>query len=125
MAWPEVLDELDAARASAFASADPALLAGVYAADAPGLAADRALVEQLAAAGQTASGVRHEVRGVEVLEESDDAARLRVVDVLAAYEVRDAGGPVVSRAPARGEATYVVELVRTGDGWRLVQVTPA
>lgn len=124
VAWPSVLDGLDAVRAEAFASADPARLDDVYAPGAPGLAADRALVEQLAAAGHTASGVRHEVREVEELEVGADSARLRVVDVLAAYEVRDAGGAVVSRTPARGEAAYEVELSRTDAGWRLVQVTP-
>jgi hypothetical protein len=45
--------------------------------------------------------------------------------VLAAYEVRDPAGAVVSRTPARGEAPYVVDLVRTPSGWRLVQVVPA
>jgi hypothetical protein len=105
--WPEVLDGLDAARAEAFATADPAALDAVYAPGSPTLAADRVLVEQLAAAGQTAVGVRHEVRDVEVIEEDDDTARLLVVDVLAGYEVRDAAGAVVSSTPARGEAGYV------------------
>jgi hypothetical protein len=123
--WPELLDQLDAARAEAFAAADAARLDAVYAPDSPGLLADRALVEQLAAAGRTATGVRHEVREVEQSDAGADAARLRVIDVLSAYEVRDAAGAVVTRTPARGEAAYVVELARTPDGWRLVQVTPA
>jgi hypothetical protein len=123
--WPTLLDGLDAARAEAFAAADPGLLDAVYVQGAAGLDADRALVEQLAAQGQTADGVRHEVREVEQLELDGDRARLRLVDVLAAYEVRDAAGEVVSRTPSRGEAAYVVELARTADGWRLVQVVPA
>jgi eukaryotic-like serine/threonine-protein kinase len=123
--WAALLDGLDARRAEAFATADAALLDDVYAPDAPGLAADRALVEQLVAAGQTASGVRHEVRGVEELEAGPDRARLRVVDVLGAYELRDGGGAVVAATPARGESAYLVELARTDAGWRLAGVTPA
>jgi hypothetical protein len=96
----------------------------VYAPGSPGLAADRALVEQLAAAGQTAQGVRHEVRSVEQVDVRADTARLRVVDVLAGYEVRDAAGDVVTRTAARAETPYLVELARTADGWRLVQVRP-
>jgi hypothetical protein len=120
-----LLEGLDGARASAFEKADVAALAAVYAPGSAGLAADTRLVEQLAAQGQTAHGLRHTVRSVEVIEDSPDRARLKVVDVLAAYEVRDRSGAVVSTAPARGEAPYVVEMTRTPVGWRLVQVTPA
>ena len=123
--WAALLDGLDGARAAAFAAADPEALAAVYAPGSAGLAADRRLVEQLAAAGQSAHGLRHSVRSVDVLEASADRARLRVVDVLAAYEVRDAAGAVVRRSPSRGEAPYAVDLVRTAAGWRLVQVVPA
>lgn len=122
--WPAVLDELDTARAQAFATADPAALAAVYAPGAPALAADRALVEQLAAAGQRAEGVRHAVREVEPLEVGERRARLRVVDALAGYSVRDAAGAVVTRTAERGPRPFVVELARTADGWRLVQLTP-
>ena len=122
--WPVLLDELDAARAEAFAAGDVAGLAQVWAPDSAGLAGDTALLDGLVAQGRTAQGLRHEVRSVEVLDSGDDAARLRVVDVLAAYEVRDAAAAVVSRAAERGEAAYSVELARTPDGWRLVQVVP-
>ena len=50
--------------------------------------------------------------------------RLRVVDTLNAYEIRDASGAVVSRAAARGERAFQVELTRAPDGWRLVEVRP-
>jgi hypothetical protein len=96
----------------------------VWAPGSPGLAADEELVRALADAGQTAVGVRHEVVGIEELSREQDRARLRVVDVLGAYEVRDAAGRVVRRVPSRGEAAYEAELVRTPDGWRLVQVMP-
>jgi hypothetical protein len=122
--WASVLDGLDDARAEAFAAGDLRALDRVYAAGAPGLASDTALLQPLAAQRQTAHGLRHEVRWVDVLGESASAASLRVVDVLAAYEVRDAAGAVLSRAPARGEQPFLVELTRTAEGWRLVQVRP-
>ena len=123
--WPVLLDQLDAGRAAAFAAGDVAGLARVWAPGSAGLTGDTVLLEELVAKGRTASGLRHEVRALEVLDSRADAARLRVVDVLAAYEVRDAAGAVVSRAAERGEAAYSVELVRTTSGWRLVQVVPA
>jgi hypothetical protein len=122
--WPAVLDALDEARERAFASGEPGLLAQAYAPGSPGLAADTALLEQLTSAGRTAHGVRHEVRSVDEREVGIDRVRLRVVDVLAGYEVRAADGSVVSRTPARGEAPYDVELARTSEGWRLVEVRP-
>jgi eukaryotic-like serine/threonine-protein kinase len=120
--WGDLLDGLDAERAQAFATADAARLEAVYAPAAPGLAADLVLVGRLAGAGRTARGVRHDVRSVEPLEVDDDRARLRVVDVLAAYDVRDAGGAVAEAVPARAEAAHLVDLARTPQGWRLVQV---
>jgi len=122
--WAPVLDELDAARAEAFAAGDVAALGRVYAPGSPGLASDTALLQSLVDQRQTAHGLRHEVRSVEVLSAQGSSARLRVLDVLNAYEVRDAAGAVVSRAPARGEQPFLVELVRAGDGWRLVEVRP-
>jgi hypothetical protein len=122
--WAAVLEELDAVRARAFASGDLGLLAQVYAPGAAGLAADTSLLQELTSAGRTASGVRHQVRSVEEREIGTDRVRLRVVDVLAGYEVRAADGGVVTRTPARGEAPYDVELARTSDGWRLVEVRP-
>lgn len=123
--WSEVLDELDAARAQAFADGDAGALTGVYAPGSPGLAADRALVSAVVEAGQTARGVRHTVRSVQEQERTDATARLRVVDVLDAYELVDSAGAMVGRVPSRGDAPYLVELTRTPDGWRLVQVQPA
>ena len=122
--WVRLLDGLDASRSAAFQRADVAGLAAVYVPASDGMRSDAALVEQLAVAGRTAHGVRHTVRSVDVLAATDRGARLEVVDVLAPYEVRDGTGEVVSRAPARGEATYVVELTRTAEGWRLLSVTP-
>ena len=123
--WTPVLEELFAARAQAFAAADEAALAAAYAPSAPGGAADAQLVRSLAAAGRTAEGVRHHVAAVDVVSADTDRAELRVVDTLAPYDVRDADGTVVARRPGRGEAVQVVRLVRTGAGWRLLDVQPA
>ena len=122
--WAAVLDGLDAARAEAFAAGDPALLAEVYAPGSPGLASDTALLQDLRGRGQTAHGLRHEVRSVEVLAVAGDTARLRVVDVLASYEIRDAAGDPAGQGAPRGEQELDVELVRTPAGWRLVSITP-
>jgi hypothetical protein len=122
--WTPVLDELFAARARAFAAADEAALAGVYAPSAPGGAADARLVRALAAADRTAEGVRHRVSAVDVVSVDAERAVLRVVDRLEAYDVRDAGGAVVVRQPGRAEAVQRVHLVRTDAGWRLVEVRP-
>ena len=122
--WDAVLEGLDGARASAFAAADLALLREVWVPGSAGLVSDTALLKDLLDRGQTAHGLRHEVRSVEVLEVAGDSARLRVVDVLAAYEIRDAAGDVVSDAAGRGERPFLVELSRTPAGWRLADVTP-
>jgi hypothetical protein len=123
--WAAVLDRLDAARAAVLATADAAGLSEVYAEGSPALAADRAAVGRLVAAGQTARGVRHAVRRVTQTAYDGRTARLRVVDVLAAYDVLDGSGRSVQHSPPRGEASYVVTLVRTPAGWRLQQVVPA
>lgn len=123
--WTALLERLDGARAGAFAAGDLTVLREVWAPGSAGLASDTALLQDLLDRGQTAHGLRHEVRSVEVLEVAGDSARLRVVDVLAAYEIRDAAGEVVDRAAARGERSFLVELARTPAGWRLADVTPS
>ena len=123
--WAAVLDDLLAARARAFATADEAALAAVYAPSAPAGAADAGLVRALAAVGHTAEGVRHRVSAVDVVTVTADGAELQVVDRLQPYDVRDASGAVVARRPGRGEAVQRVRLVRTAAGWRLADVRPA
>jgi hypothetical protein len=124
-AWPAVLDELDRARADAFAAADATKLTSVYATGSPLLAADRRAVAALVAADRRARGVRHAFRRAVVTSADDRTVVLRVVDVLAAYEVVDASGRVVTRTAPRAEAAFVVRLVRTPSGWRLAEVRPA
>ncbi len=122
--WVEVLDGLDAARARAFASADPAGLLAVWAPGTPGLRADTATLEGLAARGESAHGLRHAVQGVDPVA-GEGPARLEVVDVLAGHEIRDSSGVVVQRVAERGPTRWVVDLTKTPAGWRLTSVTPA
>ena len=123
--WARVLDRLDAARARAFAAADASQLACVYAADSPLLAADRAAIARLAASGQRARGVRHAVRSAAATSYDASTATLRVVDVLAGYEVVDTSGRVLQRTGPRAAVTFVVTLRRTPAGWLLHSVLPA
>jgi serine/threonine protein kinase len=123
--WRSVLDALDRARAGAFAAGDAAPLAAVYAPGSPLLAADRNAISRLTAAGQQARGVRHTIRDVAVSSHDDSVAVLRVVDELAACEVVDASGRVVSRTVPRAATAYVVRLVNTRAGWRLAAITRA
>jgi hypothetical protein len=123
--WRSIVGSLDSARADAFAAGDPAALAAVYAPGSPLLAADRDAIGRLGAAGQRARGVRHRIRSLAVVSHDAHVVVLRVVDELAAYEVVDAGGRVVSRTTPRGAASFVVRIVNTPAGWRLQDVTPA
>jgi hypothetical protein len=50
--------------------------------------------------------------------------RLRVVDQLAGYELRDRDGTVVERVPGRAEAPYAVTLVDGPGGVRISSVEP-
>ena len=122
--WAAVLDGLNAVRAQAFASGDADVLRRVYVPGSDGLVADLRLLGQLSASGRTAAGVRHVLGEVEVLTAGADRTRLRMVDTLPAYDVRDAEGAVVARAAGRGERSQVVELALTPGGWRLVSLTP-
>jgi hypothetical protein len=121
--WGAVLRTLDAARCDAFAQAEPALLVGVYAAGSPLLAADRAVLQGLAAQRRTAVGVAHEVRAVTPVRIGPDRAELRVAEVLGAYDVLDGAGRVVSAHPAGREVTHTVLLVSIAGGWRVSQVS--
>ena len=131
--WPGVLTELDAARAAAYAAGDPAALTAVWAPSSPGLAADTEILHALAAKDQVVRGLRHTLRSVDVvsvgsvgpasLVGSDQAVRLQVVDVLAAHEIRDRGGPVVRTVPARSSASWELVMRPTQAGWRIETVT--
>jgi hypothetical protein len=123
--WQTILDALDRARSDAYATSDVGRLVAVYAPASPMLAADRSSIAGLAAHGQTARGVRHTLRTVAVVSEDGHTAVLRTVDVLRPYDVVDRSGNLVQRTASRGDASFVVRLVRTSTGWRLMQVTAA
>ncbi|MDT7549421.1 MAG: eukaryotic-like serine/threonine-protein kinase [Actinomycetota bacterium] len=123
--WATVLDALDAQRAAAFSAADAGVLTRIYAPTSRLLAADKAAIAGLRAAGQSARGVRHTVRSITTTSYDGRSVVLRVVDVLAPYDVVDRTGKVVQRTAPRGEKAFSVSLVRTAQGWRLLQVLPA
>jgi hypothetical protein len=121
--WSVVLTGLDRSRSLAFAEADPARLDGVYAKSSPALTRDRALLARLRAAGQRATGVELVPTSLKVVGRSDRRVVLRVVDVMAAYElVRADDGATASTRPGRGPATWTVTLVREGSAWRMYDV---
>lgn len=132
--WPAVLTELDAARAAAYASGDPAALTAVWAPGSPGLAADSEILRTLADQDQVVRGLRHTLRSVDVVAAgdvgptgspvaSDGTVRLRVVDVLAGHEIRDRAGTVVRAVPARSSASWQLLMRSTPAGWRIETVT--
>lgn len=123
--WRAILDRLDARRAASFERGDATGLLKVYTPGSPLLAADRAALARLRAAGQTARGVRHTIRSVTASSYDSRSAMMRVVDVLAAYDVVDASGRRVQRAGPRPATAFAVTLMRTSQGWRLQQLVPA
>jgi hypothetical protein len=123
--WATVLDGLDTQRAAAFSAADDDVLMRVYAPASPLLAADQAAIARLRASGQAARGVRHTIRSLTTTSYDGRSVVLRVVDVLAPYDVVDRSGRVLQRTAPRGEKAFLVTLLRTAQGWRLLQVMPA
>jgi hypothetical protein len=122
--WRAVLEALDAARAEAFRTGDPARLATVWRPDSAALEADTAALTRLVGEGHRATGLRHQIRSVEVVDADGEGAVLRVVDVLAEHQVRDGTGAVVRQIGPRPETTWRVELSRSPNGWWLSSVTP-
>lgn len=134
-AWPvrldppvdarQVVDGVDAARAAAFAAAQPRGLLAVYAPGSPQQVPDAAAVSALARLRRTAVGVRHEVRSVRVRGHSRDRLDLDVVESLRAYEIQDVSGAVIARAAAGPELHVEMLLRRVAAGWRVEQVRAA
>ncbi len=117
-----VLDGLDADRAAAFAAADPARLAAVYRPDSPARAADARTLRQVAAAGLTVQGVRHDVRALHVLRDDGDRAVLEVTESLRPHVVVRGTRPM-ARSPAGTPRRYRLELDATPTGWRIRELT--
>ncbi len=117
----DVVRRLDRTRERAFATGDVQLLREVAAPGSAALRTDTAQLAALAQQGRTATGLRHEVVRVEVLDAGPESARLRVVDALPAYQVRR-GPAVVADVPGRDRTVHVMTLVKSDAGWRLSEV---
>jgi hypothetical protein len=120
-----VLGRLDDRRDGAFAAGDRALLDQVYVAGSAPLAADRASLAAMLAAGVHASGLALTVRRIDVVAATATSVRLRVADELGPYALVARDGSTVQRLPARPLTTWAISLVRSrgGDeGWRIAAI---
>ncbi|WP_432493269.1 serine/threonine-protein kinase [Kineococcus gypseus] len=115
---PAVVRELAARRADALRSADPAALAGVDAPGSPALAADEALLVQLAAAGSRWSGLGFDVLDVAVEVAQPGRAVVVAEVVTQAHEVLGPDG-AVSSVPASAPRASRLTLVRVEGQWRV------
>jgi serine/threonine protein kinase len=123
-----VIGRLDDRRDGAFAAGDGALLDQVYAPASAPLAADRARLRAMLAAGDRADGLVLTVRSLEVVGVSSKSVRLRVADELGPYSFVDTTGATVQRLPARPLTTWAITLVRVvagEDGWRIAAIARA
>ncbi len=119
-----VLTGLYDRRAEAFTTGSAAVLEEVYTLDSPLLAADRAYLAGLAAAGEVLRGFRPAVVevGVTAGPTADGRVTVRLVDSWPAYEVvavAQPDGPARRTEVGRGEVVVAVQLVRTAAGWRI------
>ncbi len=122
--WTAVLTGLYEQRARAFVTGDAALLAEVYTADSPLLAADRAYLASLATAGEVLRGYRPAVAQVTVTGEvpADGHVRVELVDSWPPCEVVpavDPEGPALRTEPGRAPARVGMVLVEGPSGWRI------
>ena len=126
--WAQVLAQLDEARSAAYADGDVAALADVYSVPSAAGRADAAALGELLEAGLRAANVQTRVVSVGVVAERPNGVRLRVVDVLEPYQLRDDDG-VLERRPGRGRTAWLVGLRAvtgtdpTGVGWRISELT--
>jgi len=116
-------------RARAFAEGDPVLLAWVHQPDSAAEAADLAGVELLHSRGERLAGLTVEVVRSERLETSSGGPNPRELVALttesSAY-TQVGGDGVPAAAPGKaGRQEIVLEVVRTGQGWRIARVLPA
>jgi hypothetical protein len=112
-----VLAGLDARRAAAFATRDPALLADVYA-SASLLARDRAQLLAIVPAGCVLRGVRTRFSRLVIGARTGDQARLRVRSRVAA-SILVCGGRPAGRAAGTRAVDLEVVLLRTGSRYRI------
>ena len=121
--WRTLLQNLDAARAEAFATGNRRTLDTVYVADSAARTIDAAALRQLQRQGLRARGLTLTTEAVTVLDETDKSARLRVIDRLSDHELVDADGHVVRTTSGRGARTWIVAVRQTDDGWRIANIT--
>ncbi|WP_158220353.1 serine/threonine-protein kinase [Kineosporia sp. A_224] len=119
------VERLAAARAAAFGSASVAGLGTVDEAGSPALAADRALVDRLAARGLRLTGLRFTVSRVRVVRADGPTVTVTARVATSAHRQVGADGAVVARVPAGAARPVRLVLVETADGWRVRSVAPA
>lgn len=113
-------------RARAFSAADAGLLTGVNLAESPAMAADRAEIAKLEAAGTVLSGL-----AVEVLAAGPplpgERGRVTVPAAVStsAYAERETGGGMIRRTAEGSRQDILLVLVRTPEGWRVEEILPA
>jgi len=122
--WARVLGDLDRARSVAFARGRPDQLARVYAPRSPAGRRDLAALAALTRTGRHTPDLRLTVRSARWQrgDVTKGPVELRVVDRLAAYTIRDAGGSVLEQRPGRGDGRWVVTVVRVEGRWRVWDV---
>ncbi len=121
--WTTLIRELDARRAGALTTRDPALLDRVYAARSSARAADVRTISMLAAQGLSVMGARHELQTARRIADKSGTVQIEVVDALPSYQVVDDSGRVVGSTSARTAERRIIGLVRTSDGYRISTVT--
>lgn len=120
--WGDVVAELYARRAEAFATASPDPLTTVYAPGSALLSTDAAYVAELAAAGEVLRGFAPAVVRVDAVTLAEGRVELVLVDRWQAYEVvvsTDPAGSALRTEPGRGEEAVRLVLARTAAGWRI------
>lgn len=117
------MQQIDAVRAQAYASADPALLVEAFEAGSPALAREQAAVKALADAGIHAEGWGTELLAVSQAGRTGERVELRVTDQRSGYDLVAADGTRTT-VPAASRSDWLVELVADSGAWVVSQVEP-
>ena len=127
------VERLAAARARALRAGTDSALGAVDEAGSPAQAADRALLDRLAAAGVRLDGLRFTVTGVRVVDgpgagaggATGGAVTVEARVATSAHRQVRADGSVQRRVPAGAARRVRLVLVETAAGWRVRSVTAA
>ncbi|MGY1804571.1 serine/threonine-protein kinase [Blastococcus sp. SYSU D00922] len=120
--WRSVVSDLYERRATAFGTASPDVLAGVYPVGSELRAADEAHIRGLAEAGEVLRGFTPVVVAVTAVDDGTDRVEMDLVDRWAGYEVLAAAapdGPALRTLPGRPESNVRMVLISTPEGWRI------